>query len=110
MCYVTVCHHHAAPGLKYETRSCLEVHWGVSEVTLWLRFSEDARQYREQLFCQAATSTGFCYEGLKTLLKRDKESYVRSLAENVKGYINANDLLPAYQALKKLCSKSTSGE
>ena len=82
----------------------------MSEVTLWLCFSGDVGQYREQLFCQAGTSTGLCYVGIKTLLKRDKENYVRSLAEDVEGLINANDLLPAYRALKKLCSKSTSGE
>lgn len=36
------------------------------------------------------------------LLRRDKERYVRILTEDVKGHANANDLLPAYQALKKL--------
>merc|ERR1712035_27581 len=34
--------------------------------------------------------------------------YVRSLAENVKSHFNANDLRPAYRALKKLRSKSPS--
>ncbi|KAG0720264.1 Cytochrome P450 6k1 [Chionoecetes opilio] len=37
-----------------------------------------------------------------------KERYVRSLAEDVKGHLNANDLRPAYRALKKLRSKSPS--
>ena len=32
----------------------------------------------------------------RTLLRRDKERYVRSLAENVEGHLNANDLKPAY--------------
>ncbi|KAG0720902.1 Transposon TX1 uncharacterized protein [Chionoecetes opilio] len=44
----------------------------------------------------------------RTLLRRDKEKYVRSLAEGVEGHLNANDLRPAYRALKKLRSKSPS--
>ena len=43
----------------------------------------------------------------RTLLRRDKERYVRSLAEDVEGHLNANDLRPAFRALKKLRSKST---
>ncbi|KAG0721028.1 hypothetical protein GWK47_047281 [Chionoecetes opilio] len=41
----------------------------------------------------------------RTLLGRDKDRYVRSLAEDVEGHLNANDLRPAYRALKKLRSK-----
>ncbi|KAG0711895.1 LINE-1 retrotransposable element ORF2 protein [Chionoecetes opilio] len=44
----------------------------------------------------------------RTLLGRDKERHVRSLAEDVEGHFNANDLRPAYRALKKLRSKSPS--
>ncbi|KAG0730476.1 Transposon TX1 uncharacterized protein [Chionoecetes opilio] len=44
----------------------------------------------------------------RTLLGRDKERYVRSLAEDVEGHLNANDLRPAYRALKNLRSKSPS--
>ena len=44
----------------------------------------------------------------RTLLRRDKERYVRDLAEDVECHLNANDLRPAYRALKKLLSKSTS--
>ncbi|KAG0716086.1 hypothetical protein GWK47_010475 [Chionoecetes opilio] len=44
----------------------------------------------------------------RTLLGRDEDRYVRSLAEDVEGHLNANDRRPAYQALKKLCSKSPS--
>ncbi|KAG0723422.1 Transposon TX1 uncharacterized protein [Chionoecetes opilio] len=44
----------------------------------------------------------------RTLLGRDKERHVRSLAEDVEGHLNANDLRPAYRALKKLRSKSPS--
>ncbi|KAG0713853.1 hypothetical protein GWK47_015271 [Chionoecetes opilio] len=44
----------------------------------------------------------------RTLLRRDKGRYVRSLAEDVEGHLNANDLRPAYRALKKLRSKSSS--
>ena len=44
----------------------------------------------------------------RTLLRRDKERYVRSLMEDVEGYLNANDLKLAYRTLKKLCSKSIS--
>ena len=44
----------------------------------------------------------------RALLRRDKERYVRSLAEDVEGHLNANDLRPAYRALKKLRSKSSS--
>ena len=44
----------------------------------------------------------------RTLLRRDKDRYVRSLAEDVEGHLNTNDLKPAYRALKKLRSKSTS--
>ena len=43
----------------------------------------------------------------RTLLRRDKERYVRDLAGEVEGNLNANDLRPAYRALKKLRSKST---
>ena len=41
-------------------------------------------------------------------LRRDKERYVRGIAEEVEGHFRANDLSPAYRALKKLRSKSTS--
>ncbi|MEL6802745.1 MAG: reverse transcriptase domain-containing protein, partial [Bacteroidota bacterium] len=44
----------------------------------------------------------------RALLRRDKERYVRSLAEDVESHLNANDLRPAYRALKKLRSKPTS--
>ncbi|KAG0721629.1 hypothetical protein GWK47_046104 [Chionoecetes opilio] len=44
----------------------------------------------------------------RTLLGRDKERYVRSLSEDVEGHLNVNDLRPAYRALKKLRSKSSS--
>ena len=44
----------------------------------------------------------------RTLLRRDKERYVRDLAGEVEGHFNANDLRPAFRALKKLRSKSTS--
>ncbi len=44
----------------------------------------------------------------RALLRRDKERYVRTLAEDVEGCFNANNLRPAYRALKKLHSKSTS--
>ena len=43
----------------------------------------------------------------RTILKRDKEWYVRNLAENAEGHLRANDLKPAYRALEKLRSKST---
>ena len=39
---------------------------------------------------------------------RDKERYVRSFAEDVEDHLNANNLNPAYRALKKLRSKSIS--
>ena len=44
----------------------------------------------------------------RTLLRRDKERYVRGLAVDVKCHLKANDPRPAYRALKKLRSKSTS--
>ncbi|KAG0718623.1 Transient receptor potential channel pyrexia [Chionoecetes opilio] len=45
----------------------------------------------------------------RTLLGRDKKRYIRSLAEDVEGHLNAaNDLRPAYRALKKLRSKFSS--
>ena len=44
----------------------------------------------------------------RAFLRRDKERYVRGLAEDVECHLNANDLRPAYRALKKLRSKSTS--
>ncbi len=31
----------------------------------------------------------------RALLRRDKERYVRSMAEDVEGHLNANDLRPA---------------
>ncbi|KAG0724089.1 hypothetical protein GWK47_041387 [Chionoecetes opilio] len=44
----------------------------------------------------------------RTLLRRDKERDVRILAEDVEGYLNANDLRPRNRALKKLRFKSPS--
>ena len=44
----------------------------------------------------------------RTLLKINKERYVRSLAEDVECHLNANDLKSVYRTLKKLRSKSTS--
>ena len=43
-------------------------------------------------------------------MRRDKERYVRGIAEDVECHLNANDndLRPVYQAMKKLRSKSTS--
>ncbi len=43
----------------------------------------------------------------RTLLRRDKERYVRDLTEEAKGNLNSIYLKPAYRALKKLRSKST---
>lgn len=39
---------------------------------------------------------------IKTLLRRDKESYVRGLADDVEGCLKANDYRRAFRALKKL--------
>ena len=44
----------------------------------------------------------------RTLLRRYKERYVRGLTDDVECHLNANDLRPAYRAMKKLRSKSTS--
>ena len=44
----------------------------------------------------------------RTLLRRDKGRYVRGLAEDVQCHLNANDVRPAYLALKKFRSMSTS--
>ena len=41
---------------------------------------------------------------IRALLRRDKERYVRGLTEDVECYLNANDLRPVYQVLKKLYS------
>ncbi len=41
-------------------------------------------------------------------LRMDKERYVRGIAEEIEGHFRANDLSPAYRALKKLRSKSSS--
>ncbi|XP_069997620.1 uncharacterized protein [Penaeus vannamei] len=41
-------------------------------------------------------------------LLKDKEQFIRSLAEEVKGHFLVNDLRPAYQALRKLNSKPSS--
>ena len=43
----------------------------------------------------------------RTALRRDKEGYVREIAEEVEGNFLVNDLQPAYRALKKLRSKPT---
>lgn len=45
---------------------------------------------------------------IRTLLRRDKERYVRGFAIDVKGCLHANGSRTALQTLKKLCSKSTS--
>ena len=44
----------------------------------------------------------------RTLLRREKERYVRGLAKDVECHLNADDLRPAYRALKNLCPMSTS--
>ena len=44
----------------------------------------------------------------RTLLRRDKERYVKVLANYVEYHLNANNLRLAYRALKKLRYKSTS--
>ena len=44
----------------------------------------------------------------RTLLGRDKERYVKHLAEDVECHLNANDLRSAYRALRKHRTKSTS--
>ena len=44
----------------------------------------------------------------RTLLRRDKEQYIRNLAEEVEGHFLVNDLRPAYRALKKLNAKPSS--
>ena len=36
----------------------------------------------------------------RTLLRRDKERYVRVLTEDVECHLNANDLRPAYRAIE----------
>lgn len=38
---------------------------------------------------------------------RDKNRYVRGLAEEIEGHLNVNDLHLAYRALKKLHTNST---
>ena len=44
----------------------------------------------------------------RILLGKDKERFVRGLTEDVECHLNANYLRPAFQALKKLHSKSIS--
>ena len=43
----------------------------------------------------------------RALLRRDKERYVKGIAEEVEGCFHMNNLQPAYRALKKLRSRST---
>ncbi|XP_069977663.1 uncharacterized protein [Penaeus vannamei] len=54
------------------------------------------RGLRRSLVCKA-----------RTLLRRDKEQFIRNLAEEV-GHFLVNDLHPAYQALRKLNSNHSS--
>ncbi|XP_069972960.1 uncharacterized protein [Penaeus vannamei] len=44
----------------------------------------------------------------RSLLRRDKEQFLRNFAEEVEGHFLVNDLRPAYQALRKLNSKPSS--
>ncbi|XP_069990641.1 uncharacterized protein [Penaeus vannamei] len=44
----------------------------------------------------------------QSLLKRDKEQFIRSLAEEVESHSSVNDLRPVYQTLRKLNSKPSS--
>ena len=44
----------------------------------------------------------------RTLLRRDKVRYIRSLAADVESHLNANDFKPAYRALRKLHLMSAS--
>ena len=44
----------------------------------------------------------------RSLLRRDKEQFIRNLAEEVEGHFLVNDLRPAYQTLRKLNSKLSS--
>ncbi|XP_069980167.1 uncharacterized protein [Penaeus vannamei] len=68
----------------------------------------------KDILCQ----TSICAEGggvclwsfhsntFNSLVRRDKEQFIRSLAEEVEGHILVNDLRPAYQALRKLNSQA----
>ncbi|XP_069983535.1 uncharacterized protein [Penaeus vannamei] len=63
--------------------------------------------------CRAARLTGDrelhrSVRRTRSLLVRDKEQFIRSLAEEVEGHFIVNDLCPAYQALRKLNSKPSS--
>ena len=44
----------------------------------------------------------------RTFLRGDKERYFSGLVEEVEGHFSANDLRPAYRALRKLRSKCIS--
>ncbi|KAG0730189.1 Transposon TX1 uncharacterized protein [Chionoecetes opilio] len=84
--------------------------FGSDMVKAWFCLDGDAGENRGESGCQAGWEPGPAQGSVTpdTLLGRDKERYVRSLAEDVEGLLNANDLRPAYRALKKFRSKSPS--
>lgn len=71
----------------------------------------DANEYKKSIAGRLAGNS-YQYRALsrriRTLLGRNKDKYPRSLVEDAVGPLNANDLLPAYQAPKKLLSKPDS--
>lgn len=66
------------------------------------------------LHCQHSISRTFTRHVLfpksysDTSLKRDKNRYVRDLAEDVEGFLNANIIRPVFRGLKKVRFKSMS--
>ncbi len=92
------------------TEECLgERPWSRSGVAL----EETLRAIEESRAARLAGNHGR-YRTLshrtRAVLRRDKEGYVRALAQDVDGCFNANNLnlWPAYRDLKKLLSKSAS--
>ena len=74
--------------------------WGTSEVMVWFRFNGKTLDSIEKSRAARLAGSRDQYRALccrtRTLLRRDKKRYVRSLAEDVEDHLNANDLKPAY--------------
>ena len=91
------------------TRVCSDSHWGMHWGAPKVRSGFTSVEMLESIEeSRAARLAGDHdqYRALsrrtRTLMRRDKERYVRGLNEDVECHLNANYLRPAYRALKKL--------
>ena len=77
--------------------------WGISEETLnTVELSRAARLDGDHVLHRQLSRSA------RASLRKDKERYVRGIAEELEGHFQKNDLRPAFRALRELQSKSSS--